>query len=260
MMMLRSLTEIKRFQLQGIDEEIGRCKDFLFDDKFWVIRYMVADTNKWLPGGRKVLISPISLGEPDWQQHKFSINLSRNGIKNSPSLDEHQPISHQYEVALFKYYGYGYYWMDKGLWGNSSRSTPLVDKNTLEDTAEIKAEDRHLRSTDEVKGYRVHATDQEIGHIDDFILNDDNWAMPYLVIDTRNWFPGGRKILISHELIKSINWADNSVTVNLNAHQIHKSPPFDSARLIDPQYEIHLRQYYAISQNSKYSGGLKDRL
>lgn len=258
--MLRSLHEIMRFQLQGLDEEIGRCKDFLFDDKLWVIRYMVADTNKWLPFGRKVLISPISLGEPDWEQHKFPIHLTREEIKNSPSLDEHQPISHLYETELFKYYGYGYYWMNEGLWGTYPNPTPLVDDNVLEDNTQIKTEDRHLRSTDEVKGYRIHATDQEIGHIDDFILNDDNWTILYIVVDTHNWLPGGRKVLISHQSIEAVSWADGSITVNVSAQKIKESPPFELERLIDPQYEIHLRKYYEISQDSKYSQDLKDRL
>jgi hypothetical protein len=254
--MLRSLNEIMRFQLQGI----GRCKDFLFDDKFWVIRYMVADINKWLPGGRKVLISPISLRETNWEQHQFLINLTREGVKNSPSLDEHQPISHQYEADLFKYYGYGYYWMDEEICEAYPSPTPLVDANAHEVGAQVKVSDRHLRSTNEVKGYEIQATNQKIGHIDDFILNYDDWTIPYIVVDTRNWLPGGRKVLISNQCIETVNWADGAITVNVSAKKIRDSPLFDLEQLIDPQYEIHLRKYYEISQDSKFSQDLKDRL
>jgi hypothetical protein len=258
--MLRSLNEIIRFQLQGIDEEIGRCKYFLFDDKFWGVRYMVADTNKWLPGGRKILISPISLCAPKWEEHQFPINLTREEVKNSPALDEHQPISHLYESELFKYYGYGNHWTDKALWEGYPSPSPLVDANVLKDSTQVKAEDQHLRSTDEVKGYEIHATDQKIGHIDGFILNDEDWSIPYIVVDTRNWLPGGYKVLISHKCIEAVNWAEGSIVVNVSAKKIKESPPFDLERLIDAQYEIHLRQYYDLSQDSKYSQDLKDRL
>ncbi|TWX51632.1 PRC-barrel domain-containing protein [Colwellia hornerae] len=258
--MLRSLNEIIRFQLQGIDEEIGRCKDFLFDDQLWVVRYMVADTNKWLPGGRKILISPISLNKPNWELQQFPINLTREGIKNSPSLNENQPISHLYESELFKYYGYGNHWMNKALWENYPNSKSLVDANVLKDESQVKAEDRHLRSTNEVKGYEIHATDQKIGHIADFILNDEDWTIPYIVVDTRNWLPGGDKVLIYHQSIKTVNWAEGSITVNVSAQKIKESPPFDLERLADLQYEVHLRKYSEISQDSKYADDLKDRL
>lgn len=115
--MLRSLNEIIHYQLKGIVDEIGHCKDFLFDDQNWVVRYMIVDNHKWLPGGREVLISPISLGEPDWKNKQFPLLLSREGIEKSPLLEEHKPVSQQYETAFFNYYGYGYYWMGSGPWG-----------------------------------------------------------------------------------------------------------------------------------------------
>lgn len=245
--MLRSLNDISRFNLQGTDEEIGKCKDFLFEDQFWVLRYMVVDTNLWLPGGRKVLISPVSLGKLDWTQHQFPINLTRDGVKNSPLLDEHQPISHQYETELFQYYGYGFYWMGGDLWGTYPHPTPLADAGVLEDATQLKSQDRHLRSTEEVKGYGVQASDKRFGHIDDFIFDDDNWTIPYVVVDTRNWLPGGRKVLISRESVETVNWADRSLSVTLTTQIIQDSPLFSPEMLIDPKYEDAIRQYYGLS-------------
>ncbi|MBN0985943.1 PRC-barrel domain-containing protein [Amphritea pacifica] len=244
--MLRSLKEISDFQLQGTDEEIGQCKDFLFEDQCWVIRYLVADTNKWLPGARKVLISPIALGQPDWDKHQFPVNLTREGVENSPSPDDHQPISHQYEAELFKYYGYGFYWTGDGLWGTYPRPTPLVDDNVLEDAAKPKPEDRHLRSANAVRGYGIQSIDTKFGHIDDFIVDEDNWTIPYIVIDTHNWLPGGRKVLISHESIDAVNWADRSITVKLSTQKIEDSPLFAAEMFNDPDYENTIRNYYGL--------------
>ncbi|BFM11983.1 PRC-barrel domain-containing protein [Simiduia litorea] len=242
--MLRSLNEINRFKLQGIDSEIGLCKDFLFDDEFWVVRYMVIDTNKWLPGGRKVLISPISLGDPDWDTYQFPINLTKKGVEASPQLEEHQPLSHKYEAELFKYYGYGAYWMGDNLWGTYAHPTPLADAGVLEGLTELKKEDRNLRSVKELKGYRIHALDKDLGHIDDFIVGDDNWRIPYIVIDTNNWLPGGRKVLISRNSIESVNWGDRSITVNLGCRKIENGPEFYPKKFADPKFEREIRQYY----------------
>lgn len=117
-----------------------------------------------------------------------------------------------------------------------------------------------MRSTNEVKGYEIQDTNQKIGHIDDFILNYDDWTIPYIVVDTRNWLTGRRKVLISNQCIETVNWADGAITVNVSAKKIRNSPLFDLEQLIDPQYEIHLRKYYEISQDSKFSQDLKDRL
>jgi hypothetical protein len=250
MVMLRSLNEIINYRLQGIDDEIGWCKDFLFDDRFWVVRYMVADTNKWLPGGRKVVISPISLGEPDWQHQSFPIMLSRENIKNSPLLEEHKPLSMQYETELFNYYGYGHYWMGSGLWGAYTNPAPLITAKTLREERsggsdqDDSAEERHLRSTEEVKGYDINAIDGAIGHVEDFILNDDDWSVAYIVVDTHNWLPIGRKVLIAPDWLHSVNWVDRALSVNLTEQKIKDSPEYNPEEFINPDYENTLHKFF----------------
>lgn len=265
--MLRSLNEIMHLQLQGIDKEIGNCKDFLFDDKYWVIRYLAVDTNRWLPFLGKVLISPRSLGEVRCETHQLSVNLTREEVKNSPSFDENQPISHLYEAELFKYYGNGFYWMGESQWATCTSPAEIAGSNlfanktqSIATKIENKLEERCLRSSIEVKGYKIHATDQSIGHIEDFILDDGNWSICYLIIKTRNWLPGGRTVIISPNCIETVNCIDGSITINVSAKVVEDSPLFDSNRLTDPQYEAHLHEYYEISQSSKYLSDLKVRL
>lgn len=242
--MLRSINEITNYQLKSQDGDIGRCKDFLFDDRQWTVRYMVADTNKWLPGGKKVLISPISLDEPDWQEKRFPVMLTRAGIENSPLLDEHKPVSKQYEIEFFNYYGYAYYWMGDGLWGPHTNPAPLIENEQLEGHLEQTTGDRHLRSTDEVTGYDINAIDESIGHIEDFILNDDNWSIAYIVVDTRKWLPGGRKVLISPSWFTSVSWVERTVSINLTAQQIKDSPEYNPKEFINPDYENVLHDFY----------------
>ena len=224
--MKRSLNGLTGFTLQAIDGEIGRCKDFLFDDRDWVVRYMVADTHKWLPGGRKVVISPVSLGTPDWPENHLPVNLTRERIENCPPLEEHTTVSRQYEINLFNYYGYGYYWMGPEVWGPSPYPTTLMDIDRKPEFTHDMPGENHLRSANEIHGYHIQASNGQIGHVDDFVLNDGTWAIDYLIIDTRNWLPGGQKVLISPKSVTEIDWAENKVFVDLNEEVIKNSPSF----------------------------------
>jgi hypothetical protein len=241
--MLRSLSATENYVLSAKDGDIGRCKDFLFDDEFWTIRYMVADTGKWLPG-RKVLISPISLGEPDWLQRRFSVNLTKEQIENSPPLDEHAPVSRRYEKRYFGYYYWPYYWTGGDIWGAAPYppAVPVEYPEELEEE-EKDPEKSHLRSVKEVTGYDIQATDGRIGHVEDFIVDDETWTIRYMVVDTRKWLPG-RKVLVSPEWIERIAWGENTVSVDLSTEEIKQSPEYDPAEPVNREYELRLYDFY----------------
>lgn len=242
--MLRDLEELKGYVILAEDGEIGRCKDFLFDDRHWTIRYMVADTGKWLPG-RKVLISPISLGRPDWDTRRFPVRLDKEKIENSPSIGTDEPVSRQYEQKWYDYYGWAVYWGGGGVWGPAGYPAELYKtvgaKRPVE--SDTKAVESHLRSTAEVNGYHIEARDGEIGHVEDFILDDETWTLRYIVVDTKNWLPG-RKVLVSPHWIKSVDWASSKVTVDLTREEIEKSPPYDPSAPVNREYELQLYDFY----------------
>jgi len=241
--MLRSLNEMINYVLLATDGEIGRCKDFLFDDEFWTVRYMVADTGKWLPG-RKVLISPISLGEPDWLKRQFPVNLTKAQIEESPALDEHAPVSRLYEQMYFSYFEWPYYWSGPDRWGMTPipPSVPLVPPKAGEEAASD-PEESHLRSVKEVKGYYIKGTDGEIGHVEDVIADHETWAVRYIVVDTRNWLPG-RKVLVASEWIETVSWVQNTVTVDLTTQEIKEGPEYDPSQPVNREYEVRLYDFY----------------
>ena len=82
---------------------------FFFDDKTWAIRYLVVDTGTWLPD-RQVLISPIALGQPDWEGQFFPVKLTTEQVRNSPDIDTDKPVSRQQETRLHTYYDWPVYW------------------------------------------------------------------------------------------------------------------------------------------------------
>ncbi|MDX1646969.1 MAG: PRC-barrel domain-containing protein [Longimicrobiales bacterium] len=244
--MLRSMEELNGYVLAATDGEIGRCEDFLFDDGTWAVRYMLANTGKWLPG-RKVLISPISLGEPDWESRRFPVALTREQVETSPTIEEHEPVSRQYEAELFSHLGYLPYWGDAGVWGPSSvpghlRTDELEDQAGV--TVAIEPEgDPHLRSLDEVAGYRIDAEDDEVGHVEDFIVDDEDWIIRYMVVDTRNWLPGG-KVIVPPGWVEGFDWQKKTASVSLTRQQIEDSPPFEAGAPVNRAYETRLYDYY----------------
>jgi len=242
--MLRRLDEIRRYVIDAEDGEIGRCHDFLFDDRQWTIRYMVADTRKWLPG-RKVLVSPISLGVPGLMNDRMPVKLTREQIKQSPPLEADQPVSQEYESRYFDFYQWPVYWVGPYPWGAFQEPRELYGQSPAPPTGETKTQpnDNHLRSVNEVSSYHIQAVDDEIGHVEDFLADDKTWTIRYLVVDTRSWLPG-RKVLIARNWIEDVSWTDRKVYVNLTRDKIKESPPYDPATLVDRQYEEKLYEYF----------------
>jgi hypothetical protein len=240
--MLRNVSTILNFVLSAEDGEIGRCKDFLFDDEKWAIRYMVADTRKWLPG-RKVLISPISLGAVDWSTRLFQVELTRRQIEDSPSLEEDAPVSRQYEMMFNTYFATSSYWGGTNLWGRHPNPALLRGEHDKLATDFEGPEDNHLRSVKEVTGYNIQATDGDIGHVEDFVVNDEIWALRYVVVDTRNWLPG-RKVLVSPQWATAVDWAEEKLRLDLTTDTIKNSPEYEPLAPIDRDYESALHDYY----------------
>jgi len=103
--------------------------------------------------------------------------------------------------------------------------------------------DSHLRSTKEGSGYHIQALYGEIGHVADFIVDDETWAIRYLTVDTTNWLPG-RKVLISPSWIERVSWTESKFFTNHTRDAIKTAPEFTSEALITRQYETSLYDFY----------------
>lgn len=253
--MLRSIKGIAGYVLAASDGDIGRCDDFLFDDRDWAVRFMVAKTAKWLPG-RQVVISPAFLGEPDWASHRLAVKLTQKQIEQSPSLEEHAPVSQAYETEYWRHfsspspdstlppYGLGPGGFGAFPWPSETMNPALqgpIPEPTPDTPPEKKAE--HLHSVAEVLGYDIAATDRNIGHVDDFIVDDHVWVLRYLVIDTGNWLPG-RRVLVAPPWLGTIDWIERQLHIELEAERIWNAPEVNPAEPIDRRDEAELYDYY----------------
>lgn len=250
--MLRNADDILGLGIQTTDETLGKIKDIHFDDAHWTVRYFVADTHRWLLG-RKVLLSPESANQPDWDEQLLPVKLTRRQVENSPTLGADEPVSRQHEIDLASYYGWGTYWAPVGM--PAKGMTPIQmhhyervqdeDPGAQHPDSRYVSENRRprLRSLNEVTGYHIGASDGDVGHVEDAILDTDDWSIRYLVVDTRNWLPG-RKVLIAPDWIRSISWDQRSVNVDLTRDLIREAPEYDASGPVSREYEQRLYEHY----------------
>lgn len=280
--MLRSVEVLAKYGVLANDGPIGHVHDMLFDDESWVVRYAVVDTGGWL-SGRKVLISPISIGLVDAKSRRLHVLLDREQIENSPDVDSDEPVSRQYERRYFDHYGYPSYWGGMGLWGEGSfpslmlsdvdargesgasvsQQLPHLDVGQPSDRAKTnvsavkspaaalgdapaaKHDDTHLRSCKAVLHYAIQANDGLIGHVQGFLVDEATWAIRQLVVKPSHWWR--QRVLIASDQITSVNWLEQTVRVELSREAIQQSPSFDAADEQQSRLEIERSQPPTVS-------------
>ncbi len=242
--MLERLDPLRGWTVESNDGEIGKVDDFLFDDDRWTVRYLVAQTGDWLDN-RKVLLSPMSLEGLNRDRKRIRLNVTRDQVRRTPDLDLRRPISRRYEASYYNYYGYPLYWTGGNLWGAGTQPRDLgrtKPTGTYEPSRYSETE-YHLKQVSEVLGFHIRALDGEIGHVDDFLVDSEDWAIRYLLADTSN-FIGGKWVVISPEWARGVDWNALMVNVDMNTEQVKKSPEYDPNKPLDRAYETRVFNYY----------------
>jgi sporulation protein YlmC with PRC-barrel domain len=260
--MLRSVKELSGLNILANDGEIGNVYEFYFDDQNWTIRYLVVKTGNWL-SNKQVLISPAAIGKPEWDKNRLPVNLTKKQIEDSPDISTDKPVSRQNEIDLVNYYNWPMYWdFDMGMAVTPGTAyltqKPLIEQMNNTDTSsdkekeqeekkqEEKKDDPHLRSSREVNTYRIQSTDREIGHLKDFIVDDNTWIIRYIVVDTGGWISSGRKVLVSPHWIEKINWNESKVHIALSSDSIKNSPEYNPSETLGREYEEILYEHYGL--------------
>lgn len=260
--MLRQTKDLQELEIvasdSATDGAIGDVKDLYFDDEAWAIRYLVVETGSWL-SSRKVLVSPIAAGKPDWTSMVLPVSLTREQVKNSPDIDTDMPVTRQHETDYLDYYSYPYYWGGLSLWGGSGDPTMLLpgyagygsataaraeaDGAQARTEARQRDQDPHLRSCKEVVGYHIEASDGEIGHVQGLLVDEDSWAIRYLVVSTSNWWLG-HEVLVAPQWIQRVSWVQRTVAVDLTREALKQAPRYDPAVPLSREMEIAVYKHY----------------
>jgi hypothetical protein len=254
--MLIAGSALKGYEIEASDGRIGTVKTFLFDDTTWKIRWLVIDTGHWL-SRRQVLVHPSAIVAPDHERQSLTVRLSKAQVEASPDIEQDRPVSLQMESDLYGYYGWDPYWgpnfygpvgfgIGPGAYGN--RAEPYPGEAAVLEAERIQTGahdgDPHLRDMNAIRGYHIHATDGSMGHVENLLLDDAAWAIRYLVVDTRNWWPGAH-VLIAPYAVTSIDWTDQQVRLNVTREQVKTSPTWDPAEIVERAYERDLHHHYA---------------
>ncbi len=258
--MLRSMKDLEGYAIRATDGTIGHVTDLYFDDDTWVVRYLVVETGAWL-SSRKVLISPMAIGQPNWTEGVLPVAITKEQVKNSPDIDTDMPVSRQQEMQHLGYYGYPFYWGGAGLWGtgeypgamltgvgyDASGAEYLVGQADHEraeaEQAQRQDDDPHLRSCKALMRYHIEATDGGMGQVKDLLIDEETWAIRYLIVDTGNWW-FGNQVLIAPQWIQDMSWLEATITVKLTRQAVKDAPPYDSSVPLNREQEMSLYKHH----------------
>jgi len=182
-----------------------------------------------------VLISPMSVrhdGEGDRDQ-LLTLSLTRAEIRQGPEYDRTRPFTRDHELLLLGHYGYPAYWTGPFLWGalpaarppTQPAADPPAGRRATEAAVE-ETGDLGLANSDDILGIHLHATDGEIGHVEDFLSEDLTWSIRYLVIDTSNWWIG-KQVLISPDWVDRVDWPAGKLHIGLERASVKEAPEYD---------------------------------
>ncbi len=250
--MLHPISSLKGYRLESLDGEIGSVRDVYFDCHDWTVRYLIVNTGSWLLG-KEVLISPDALGRIDVAEESIHVELTLEKIKNAPNIDTQRPVSRQQETAYFNYYGYAPYWggympmMGVGIMGTAPYAAmptvpPPGSPEALARQQQREAIDYHLRSVHDVTGHTICGSDDEIGRVGDFLVDDRDWSIRYFIVDTAIWF--GKEVVVPTAAIREVSWDTQTVYLTIPRERVKNAPEYDSSTPHDEAYEHQLDEFY----------------
>jgi uncharacterized protein YrrD len=240
------IKDLEGLKIKAEDGEIGHIADAYVDDSNWAVRYLVVATGPWL-FGKRVLISPNSVERIDWAGSSVCVRLSTEQVRNSPDIDTDRPISRQQEAEYHLYYNFPPYWGGVALWGRYE--TPGGEPDATDEEAAKQDKkygarwDSHLRSAKEVRGYRLLATDGQVGHIDNFLMDSTTWAIRYMAINTGGWLKR-HEVLFIPKLVDRVIWADAAINVNTSKELLETAPEYRPDKTIDRAMEQALFDHF----------------
>jgi hypothetical protein len=254
--MLFAVSGLEGCRVKASDGDVGAVKDFLFDDETWTIRWMAIDTGHWLPG-RQVFIHPSAIAPltlppkprlpmmSPGETLELTVNLTRAQIEAGPHSREDERVTREMEALLFDYYGWDPYW---GATHFGGALLPNAEARIVGDAVRREAElpvdgVDHLHSVASFKGYYVHAVDGDIGHVENVLSEDTDWEIRYLVIATRNWWPG-KIVQLAPYAVKDIDWFGERINMNVSRDQVRSAPAWDPLALANEVGEEQLHRHF----------------
>mgnify|MGYP001602413643 CR=1 FL=1 len=228
-----STSSLRNFHLTAADGVIGHVKDIYFDSHAWTVRYLVVNTGAWLLG-KEVLIPAPALGLVDVAGKSIRANLSLQKIKDAPDSDSALPVSRQDDDAHHDYYGYP---PGVGPWvalhasagaAPGGESSERVGSGPADHPPLAGRGDFYLRSAHDVIGHTVRGSDDDIGRVGDFLVDDSDWSLRFFIVETAIWF--GKQVVVPTAAIREVSWDERTVYLTLSRDRVKHAPEYDASQ------------------------------
>ncbi len=252
---------LESFSMNATDGELGSIADLYFESNTFTLRYFVGDTRTWFFGG-KVLLSPESVTSIEQEKERIDVNLTKDQIKDSPKPSSHEPVSRQYEAELRDHYGWRHYWgapiggASAGMGSPGSYPAapgmmipyPIANPNVSrtedeQDAMTQQTEQNSLQSINDLRGYKIHVKNGEVGKALDFMLNEHDWTINYIIVDVGGTFTR-EPVPLAAEWITDISWQDKTITVNVDKELIESAPDYEIHEPFTREDESRLYAHY----------------
>lgn len=246
-------SDLRHFEVKsGSEVTLGRIHDIYLDDETWAVKWFVVETGHWY-SSNKVLLDSKYLTDVSPANRSLQVSIGKEDIENAPSVEEHHPVSEQYNNAFLYttfghdtllFPGYAGLIMPQTLIERSFDSLDDQSSQAQETTvSEADYADRHLRSANELLGYTVSATDGTLGPLIDLVINMSRRTITLMALDTSKWLPD-RTVVIIPQSIDNISWPDRKLFVTMNKETIEQSPRLQDMKSIETSYVSTLSDYY----------------
>ncbi len=229
--MLRSVREVFRFRIRATDGKLGKADDFYFSEDDWSIKYVVVNTGRWFPSDR-VLLGPERFERPDPLRRTISVELTKVEVTARAGSDSEEPLSSRQQKLMQERYGGSLYSQGGGPigvvhgveWG---QALALAEAERPALPSAVPQTAHEPRSTREVIGYKIEAVDGPLGRLEDFLLEDDDWTLRYLVINRRDVRVPNPRVLAPPSWVQYMSWSESRIHMRVQREKIKRSQRYD---------------------------------
>ncbi len=210
--------DLRGCSIAASDGNIGSAIELLFNDETWSVRYLVVDTGSWLAGGL-VLLGRNELGRADPESGTIAVAVSKKELLRAPGIQTVTPVSIQLRKLERE--------RRQAL---TAPATPPAGRGAPASTSPSanlrQRSDPHLRSSAAIAGtYTFRTHDGEIGTVEDFVLDDEEWRIRYLVARV-GLVLFGKKVLVPSDLVRSISAQCKEIGIDLTCSMLKHAHRF----------------------------------
>lgn len=228
--MIRSIKHLMNMPIQAIDGECGKVDDFLMSAKDHDVRHLIADIGQW-PADEKVMLAKVNFQQMGNRSDipSFPVRMLTSQVMKSADYD---PSSRVLAAATDSYAERSYLTTPYEH-GSASRFMGDDEPAEVHGRSLLSVPETHsLLSMSEVMGLPVEVMDGQFGCVSDFLVDDSNWRLQYMIIDSNRWLPGGIKYGIHIKRLDKIEPDGRGAVVKMKREQIEELSEYDPDQIV----------------------------